>query len=562
MTTLLFTRRYLLDYARNPINLVLLAVVPIVFVVVVAGSLADWAKLLGSTGGPAVETAAAGWAAAFLAGIAMYFQTAETRETDRRVVIAGLAANRLVLARLLTGLILAVMASAAALLALTVRIGLTHPIRAVVGTLMFAVIYVALGSVIGSIARNPVNGTVIVLFVWIVDVFFGPAMGAADQLGTRWLPTHFVTLWMVDLPSGHGGRFGDLGFALAWTVGAALTAWVLVAARTRLVPARRATSAPGSVPSQVAAAGRASWRDARRNPAQWALFVVVPVVFILGAVAVTPNTPMTVALREHGRRVALAVAGPQLHGATMAPIAISTLAALIGLFVLLDSRAADTRAALAGMRPQALFTARVGVLAGLTVGAAIVSLATTAFVFDAARWPTYIAANILIGLTYAMIGALLAPIFGRVGGVFLAFLLPFLDLGIVQSPMLHPTPTSVSRFLPGYGGMQVLLDGGLTRSFDEALPLLLALGWLATLTLAVALLYQHTVRARGDVLTLRLANTLTPSLDATATPDIDPVVVAPSGQRPLGASAGQNFPERMARKDVGPAQRRSSASPR
>jgi hypothetical protein len=93
MTVLIFTRRFLADYLRNPVNVLLLAVVPVVFVVVTAGSLADTAKLLGGPGGPAVQTATAGWAAAFLAGIAMYFQTAATRDTDRRLIIAGLPAN-------------------------------------------------------------------------------------------------------------------------------------------------------------------------------------------------------------------------------------------------------------------------------------------------------------------------------------------------------------------------------------------------------------------------------------------------------------------------------------
>jgi len=177
---------------------------------------------------------------------------------------------------------------------------------------------------------------------------------------------------------------------------------------------------------------------------------------------------------------------PDVHGATMAPIAIAALAALVGLFSVLDSREADTRVALAGMRPQALLTARIGVLAFVTLVAAAVALLTTATVFDAAGWPTYIAANILIGLTYAMIGALLGPIFGRVGGVFFAFLLPFLDLAIVQSPMLHREPTAFSKFLPGYGGSRVLLDGALTRSFDETFPLLVALGWLVVLGVSVA----------------------------------------------------------------------------
>jgi hypothetical protein len=368
--------------------------------------------------------------------------------------------------------------------------------------------------VVAVLTRNPVNGTVIVLFVWILDVFFGPAMGAADRPLTRGLPTHFVTLWMVDLPSRHGGRLGDLGWALVWTITAVSVAWVLTAARARTARARRVVRA-GSVRAQLAAAGQASWRDARRNPAQWVLFVLVPLVFIITADAVTPDKQIMLTLRENGAGLARSFAMPAVHGATMAPIAIASLSALIGLFVVLDSRSGDRRAAQAGLRPGALLTARLGVLALLTLVAAAVSLATTALVFDAARWPTYAAANLLLGFTYGLVGALLAPVFGRVGGVFMAFMLPFLDLGIVQSPMLHPEPTTLSKVLPGYGGSRVLIDGALTNGFDEAGPLLIGLAWFAALTVGVALTYRHaTAPARlpshqliGSVaLTTRLGN--------------------------------------------------------
>ena len=106
MTTPLLTRRFLVDYMRNPVNLLILVLVPVVFVVVAAGSMADTAKLLGGGNGAAVETATAGWAAGFLAGIAMYFQTRTARTTDRRLVQAGLPASRLVAARISTGLAL------------------------------------------------------------------------------------------------------------------------------------------------------------------------------------------------------------------------------------------------------------------------------------------------------------------------------------------------------------------------------------------------------------------------------------------------------------------------
>jgi hypothetical protein len=248
-------------------------------------------------------------------------------------------------------------------------------------------------------------------------VFFGPAMGAADRLATRGFPTHFVTLWMVDLPSGHGGRPGDLGWALAWTVAAVAGAWVVAVWRTRTARRRHAHRLrPGGRACQTLAASRAAWRDAGRNPALWVLFVIVPVVFIWTADAVTPREPITVTLTEAGRRVAASFAMPDVHGATMAPIAIASLAALVGLFALADSRDGDRRAAVAGLRPGALLSARLGVLAAAALAATAISLAATAVVFDATRWATYAAANILLALTYVLIGALLAPIFGRVGG--------------------------------------------------------------------------------------------------------------------------------------------------
>jgi hypothetical protein len=51
MTTLVFARRFMADYARNPVNLLLLVVVPVVFVMVAAGSLVDAATLFCRPGG-------------------------------------------------------------------------------------------------------------------------------------------------------------------------------------------------------------------------------------------------------------------------------------------------------------------------------------------------------------------------------------------------------------------------------------------------------------------------------------------------------------------------------
>lgn len=85
------------------------------------------------------------------------------------------------------------------------------------------------------------------------------------------------------------------------------------------------------------------------------------------------------------------------------------------------------------------------------------------------------------------------PVFGRVSGVFMAFPLPFIDLGLGQSP-LRGNPADWARWTPGYGGMRVLIDGGLTASFDEGPMLAVAVAWIVLLSCAVVVLLRRTVK--------------------------------------------------------------------
>lgn len=494
--TLMCLRRFLADYARNPVNVLLLVLVPIVFVVVAAGSLADAAKVLGGAGeGAGVEAGTAGWAAGFLAGIAMYFQVSAAREADRGLVIAGLPARRLVAARLLAGLVLAMLASAAALVALQLRAGIDDPVRTVAGTLMFAAVYLGIGAAVGALVRNPVNGTVLILFAWILDVFFGPTMGAAaDKIGTRLLPTHFVTLWMTGLPLRHAGRLGDLGVAIAWTAGSIVLAFSVVVATVRVGRRRRLRGHPGSTPDQLAAALRMGWRDWRRNPVLWLLLAAVPAVFILLAQVVTPHRHTAIVVAEGGQRAARMFDVFDLHAGTMAPIAVASLAMLAGLFVVLDTGPVDRRLALVGLRPAVSLAARFAIVGAATALATAVSLVVAAAVFDARQWGWYAAGNALVALAYALLGVLIAPLFGRVAGVFVAFLVPFVDVGIGQSPMLRGEPAGWAEYLPGYGGYRVLIDGGLTAGFDETAALLTALAWIVVLAVAATVVVRRSIR--------------------------------------------------------------------
>ncbi|WP_033314374.1 ABC transporter permease [Streptomyces iakyrus] len=486
-TTGLLIRRYVSETARNPVTVSMLVIVPVVFVAIAAQKIADAAELLGGQGGVEVETVTAGWAAAFISAIAMYFQIRSARATDRRLVLAGLAPARLVAARLATGLALAVTATAAALVTLAARTGIDAPGRTIAGTLMFAVIYLGIGALVGALVPGPVNGTVLVFFVWILDVFLGPAFGSADRVVTRPLPTHFAALWMMDLPSRHGGRIGDLGWALVWTAAALIVSWTVVAATSRAArPRHRA--------GQLATALRMGLREAGRNRVLWALLIAVPTVFILLAAVTTPEEYQSMLLPENGRRVAVRFWFPDAHPGFMAPVSIASLAALVGLFTVLQARSGDQRLVLAGLRARSLLVARLSVVALGALIATAASVAVTAALFDARQWGLYLVANLLLGLTYGLIGVLIGSFVGRVGGVFIAFLVPFLDLGIEQSPMLNSEVSGLGRALPGYGASRVLYDAALTASFDETGPLLIALAWLAGLTFTAALLFRRAVR--------------------------------------------------------------------
>lgn len=474
------TGRFLADYRRNPVNLVFLLLVPVVFVIVAAPALSDAAALLGGAGnGAGVEVATAGWAAGFLAGIAMYFQVSSARNTDRRLVLAGLPRRHLVTARLATGGVLAVIASLAALSALAAGTGVDDPGRAVAGTLMFAVIYLAIGAVVGARVPAAVNGTIVVLFVWILDVFFGPTLSASTAVVTRLLPTHFVTLWTAGVPSRHGGP-AELSWALAWVAVSLLVAFTVVSRAARVATPRRHAN-PGSVPAQLGIGLRMAGRAWRRTPVFAVLLAVVPAVFIWLADAITPPGHTAVTLVEHGREYVAMLDPAEMHAGTMAPIAVGSLAALAGVLIALDAPRTDARLVQAGQRRSVVVGTRLASVAGAALLATVVSVAVTATVFDAHQWGVYLAANLLVALTYGLLGVLVGRTVGLVSGVFLAFLIPFLDLGIAQSPMLQGAPRPWADWLPGYGSVRVLLDGALTGSFDTAGPLLQALGWLLLL---------------------------------------------------------------------------------
>lgn len=490
--TWLLTWRYGVEYSRRPLNLVLLAVVPVIFVSLSAGAIADFARILGGTAGSAqLEVATAGWAAAFLAGVAGFFHVNGSQQADRRLAAPQSSPSQVVLARMLSSLLLAAVATGGALLALVVRTDVADAPRVVSATAMFAVIYVAIGTIVGAWVRSEVNGSLLIIFVWMIDVFLGPAMVQGDSLITRAFPTHFATLVMLDSGTTHAGPVGDLGAALVWSVGGLLLAFVVLSRLTGPVRHGQPGTPDHRRPGRLGTGLRFAWRDYRRNVALWVLLVGLPVFFITVSIAVTPDQPAPVELAEGGVRAITILSMVDVHGAIMVPITVAFLGGLAGLFVVLGSADADRRLVIAGYRPREVLAARLGVIAMAATLVSVVSLAVTALSFEPEAWPTFALATVVVALTYAMVGVVIGPLVGQLGGLYLMFLLPFLDVGLAQNIMFDAAPPAWAAWMPAHGAVRVLIDGAFTPTFDESVGLLLALGWLVLITGAAALVFHR-----------------------------------------------------------------------
>jgi hypothetical protein len=290
--------------------------------------------------------------------------------------------------------------------------------------------------------------------------------------------------------------------------------------------------------SETAAALWASARDNPRNRVLWALIVLVPAFFVALAAAQTPTTPMPVALVEGARHFTQIISLRHIHAAEMASVATALLAGVTGLFVVTGSVAGDRRLVLAGVRPWQVLTGHLGVIAAAAVLITAISLAVSAAFFSPQLWAEYFGADLLLALTYAMIGVLLGPLVGRLGGLYLLLLLSIVDTGYGQTVMFNPLPPSWGAFLPARGAGKLLLDGAFTSGFEQFAYLLLGLAWLGILTVGAVLTFRHQIGVRSIA---RLSNA--PVQVDTEPPTPPPTVVTPVLRDSEPAPAAKDPPE-------------------
>ncbi len=85
----------------------------------------------------------------------------------------------------------------------------------------------------------------------------------------------------------------------------------------------------------------------------------------------------------------------------------------------------------------------------------------------------------------------------KLAATYLILFLALTDLGVVQTPMLHASPSRWAPLLPGYGPTRVMFDGVYSTTFQAAPELAVAIAWAAGLAIAVYLVLRRTLGSRA-----------------------------------------------------------------
>lgn len=236
-----------------------------------------------------------------------------------------------------------------------------------------------------------------------------------------------------------------------------------------------------------------AFRDQLRRPLVLILLVLLPAYVVFRSIAITEPTPRPVTL-PGGEVIASTMR--DVHGAVMAGNVIAFVAGLVGVFVMHSALQGDRRLVVAGFKPGEAIGARLIVIAAATALVVAVSAIVTGLSFGVASWLPFIVGLLLIGSTYAAIGALAGAVLDRLAATYLILFLALTDLGIVQNPMFG-TPHGGAVLLPGYGPGRVMVDGAFSSSFHAGGDLLLSLAWICLFGGAAFVVLRRAVGQRS-----------------------------------------------------------------
>jgi hypothetical protein len=483
------------SFVRDPVTLVLAIVLP---AIVIEG----WGQAMsGLPDMPSVEVVSLDLArilgatlgVSFIAGLLGLVLIIGAREADRRLVLVGYSPTILLISRLVTiGGITAVIAGIN-LAVLAYFVPPEAPVLALAFLALAGVLYAFIGVLVGAALPRIFEGSLVVVLFAFMDAFLsGDSPLAADT--PDWValfPLYHPKRLVQDAVTSGSYDTGDLWVTLAY-VG---VLFVLAGLIFRREMGSSAVN-PGGL-RRFATVFTIGLREQARNYLLVGLLVALPILFITLAFAVTQDAQTPIQVIVDGETTTVLRDLPTVHGVVMTPITSTLIAGIIGLLLMHGARNGDGRLVLAGYRAREVIGARfstltllAGLVTAVTVGVMVIDITP-----ELLGWFT--AGVFMVTLTYGLLGMLIGVVVGRLAGLWSILVASMLDIGLFQDPLFRVgEPAWWMEWLPGYHGMQVIMDAGLTAEMDSTAHLGWAVAYMAVLGLVTVTVFYRETRIR------------------------------------------------------------------
>ncbi|UIP01577.1 hypothetical protein Hbl1158_16605 (plasmid) [Halobaculum sp. CBA1158] len=93
------------------------------------------------------------------------------------------------------------------------------------------------------------------------------------------------------------------------------------------------------------------------------------------------------------------------------------------------------------------------------------SVVVAVFAFTPESTVPFVAATLLVGLTYGILGVVVGIVLGRLGGVYVMLFSPMVDVLLFQNPLATDAP-EWTKLLPSHYATNALFDAAFTSSID------------------------------------------------------------------------------------------------
>lgn len=193
------------QYVREPVNIALLLIIPPLLIVAMSGAISTFSDVIGGNLGERAGAGLAGlWAAAILTGVASFYLSLASSRVDGRLVLAGLRPVSVAAAHVSATISIAVISTAVSVAMLLVTQTVGDAVEVFAAILAAALIYGALGALISVFLRGDLEGSFVIILLFMLDAFVGGPLASGKGIFADSLPVHFpseiVVAAMVDGP--------------------------------------------------------------------------------------------------------------------------------------------------------------------------------------------------------------------------------------------------------------------------------------------------------------------------------------------------------------------------